>query len=198
MAKSRAQQAAIAISMKKAGKKPKSMPKAQRGAAVDSLWKTAKVTPARMSTGYPEGMSKPKSAPVRMTERPKEMPSNLKNRKLTTDPVSGGIQYKTGGSTPAWTRKEGKKPKSLTKAQKGITVKPTADSTAYYKRASESFMRLANSENKKGNEALANKLVKLAKSASENKKRQALKGQPGYDKNGFPISKKKIQTIKRA
>jgi hypothetical protein len=110
MAKSRAQQAAIAISMKKASKKPKSMPKAQRGAAVDSLWKTAKVTPARMSTGYPEGMSKPKSAPVRMTERPKEMPSNLKNRKLTTDPVSGGIQYKTGGSTPAWTRKEGKNP----------------------------------------------------------------------------------------
>lgn len=31
MAKSRAQQAAIAISMKKAGKKPKSLPKAQKG-----------------------------------------------------------------------------------------------------------------------------------------------------------------------
>jgi hypothetical protein len=110
MAKSRAQQAAIAISMKKAGKKPKSIPKAQRGATMDSLWKTAKVTPARMSTGYPEGMSKPKSKPVRMTERPKEMPSNIKNRKLTSDPVSGGIQYKTGGSTPAWQRKEGKSP----------------------------------------------------------------------------------------
>ena len=31
MAKSRTQQAAIAISMKKAGKKPKSLPKAQKG-----------------------------------------------------------------------------------------------------------------------------------------------------------------------
>jgi hypothetical protein len=110
MAKNAKQQAAIAISMKKAGKKPKSIPKAQRGATMDSLWKTAKVTPARMSTGYPEGMSKPKSKPVRMTERPKEMPSNIKNRKLTSDPVSGGIQYKTGGSTPAWQRKEGKSP----------------------------------------------------------------------------------------
>jgi hypothetical protein len=166
MAKSRAQQAAIAISMKKAGKKPSlpkaqkggqkynpwavdttknlksydpkfmpqtkdktpagvkktekknsklglfktgsSVPKAQIGAAVDSsLLKKAKVTPARMSTGYPEGMSKPKSKPVPMTERPKEMSSNLKNKKITKDP-SGGIQYKKGGSTPAWTRSEGK------------------------------------------------------------------------------------------
>ena len=113
MAKSRAQQAAIAISMKKAGKKPKSMPKAQNGITLtDSLYnayKSGKIksTPARMSTGYPEGMSKPKSKPVPMTERPKEMPSNLKNKKITKD-SSGGIQYKKGGSTPAWQRAEGK------------------------------------------------------------------------------------------
>ena len=92
----------------------------------------------------------------------------------------------------------GKKPKSLTKAQKGITVKPTADSTAYYKRASESFMRLANSENKKGNEALANKLVKLAKSSFDDQQRQSKKGKPGYDKNGFPIKKSKGGIAKMA
>lgn len=71
-------------------------------------------------------------------------------------------------------------------------VKPTADSTAYYKRASESFMRLANSENKKGNEALANKLVKLGKSFFEDQQRQSKKGKAGYDKNGFLIKKQKI------
>lgn len=31
-------------------------------------------------------------------------------------------------------KKAGKTPKSLTKAQKGTSVKPTADSTAYYKK----------------------------------------------------------------
>jgi len=79
--------------------------------------------------------------------------------------------------------------KNLRKAQDGMVVKPTTDSTAYFKRASNSFMELANQENRKGNEALSNKMVKLAKSAFENKKRQALKGQSGYDKNGFPIKK---------
>jgi len=79
--------------------------------------------------------------------------------------------------------------KNLRKAQDGMVVKPTADSTAYFGRAEGSFMNLSNLEFKRGNEALSNKMVKLAKSAFENKKRQALKGQPGYDKNGFPIKK---------
>ncbi len=38
MAKTRAQQAAIAISMKKAGKKPKSIPKALMGGSNKSCW----------------------------------------------------------------------------------------------------------------------------------------------------------------
>jgi hypothetical protein len=38
MAKTRAQQAAIAISMKKAGKKPKSIPKAQLGGSSKNCW----------------------------------------------------------------------------------------------------------------------------------------------------------------
>jgi hypothetical protein len=38
MAKTRAQQAAIAISMKKAGKKPKSIPKAKLGGVSKNCW----------------------------------------------------------------------------------------------------------------------------------------------------------------
>ena len=71
-------------------------------------------------------------------------------------------------------------------------VKPTADSTAYFNRAEKSFMALASSEFKKGNEAVSNKMGELAKNAFENKKRQKLKGKPGYDKNGFPIKKSKL------
>jgi hypothetical protein len=65
----------------------------------------------------------------------------------------------------------------------------TKDSTAYFNRAEKSFMTLASSEFKKGNEAVSNKMVKLAKNAFENKKRQSLKGKSGYDKNGYPIKK---------
>lgn len=61
----------------------------------------------------------------------------------------------------------------------------TKDSTAYFKRASESFMRLANQESRKGNDATSNKLVKLAKSSFENQKRQSNKGKAGYDANGY-------------
>ena len=83
--------------------------------------------------------------------------------------------------------------KALPKAQDGISVKPTADSTAFYKRASESFMRLANDESKKGNDGTVKKLVKLAKSSFEDQKRQSKKGKPGYDKNGFPIKKSTVK-----
>jgi len=65
----------------------------------------------------------------------------------------------------------------------------TKDSTDYFDRAEKSFMRLANSESKKGNEAVSNKMVKLAKNSFENKQRQSLKGKSGYDKNGYPIKK---------
>jgi len=74
-------------------------------------------------------------------------------------------------------------------------VKATVDSTAFYKRASESFMRLANDESKKGNDGTVRKLVKLAKSFSEDQKRQSKKGTLGYDKNGFPLKKNKVGGI---
>lgn len=81
------------------------------------------------------------------------------------------------------------------KAQNGIK---TADSTAYFKRASDSFMTTANDENKKGNEGTSRKLVKLAKSAFENQKRQSKKGKPGYDKNGFPVKAKDGKWMQKA
>jgi hypothetical protein len=65
----------------------------------------------------------------------------------------------------------------------------TKDSTDYFNRAEKSFMTLANSEFKKGNESVSNKMVKLAKNSFENKQRQKLKGALGYDKNGYPIKK---------
>lgn len=75
---------------------------------------------------------------------------------------------------------------------KQLSVKPkaTKDSTDYFKRASNSFMEIANQENRKGFEAKANKLVKLAKSSFESEKRQKLKGKSGYDANGYPLKKK--------
>jgi hypothetical protein len=87
--------------------------------------------------------------------------------------------------------------KAIKKAKNGTTtakttIRPgaTKDSTAYFNRAEKSFMNMANSEFKKGNEAVSDKMVKLAKNAFENKQRQKLKGKPGYDKNGYPLKPK--------
>jgi hypothetical protein len=93
MAKTRAQQAAIAISMKKAGKKPKSLPKAQKGTIVkDSTYKNSDLERIkeldRIGPLYREQYKKlTKPAP----KEKKQMP-----------------MAKKGGSTPAWTRSEGK------------------------------------------------------------------------------------------
>ncbi len=93
MAKTRAQQAAIAISMKKAGKKPKSLPKAQKGTIVkDSIYKNSDLERIkeldRIGPLYREQYKKlTKPAP----KEKKQMP-----------------MAKKGGSTPAWTRSEGK------------------------------------------------------------------------------------------
>jgi hypothetical protein len=87
-------------------------------------------------------------------------------------------------------KKAGKKPKSLTKAQKGITVKPTADSTAYYKKEIAGYDNLIKSEPKtamgKSNTSV---YLDFKSKANDNLNRQYLKGKPGYDKNGFPIKK---------
>ena len=82
-------------------------------------------------------------------------------------------------------KKAGKKPKSLTKAQKVITVKPTADSTDYYTSRMLSDMNMSfrsSGDTKKYYDLKVDKDVK-------DLNRQKLKGKPGYDKNGFPIKK---------
>lgn len=81
----------------------------------------------------------------------------------------------------------------IKKAQKGKTIKPTADSTAYFKNQEKSFRQLAKSE--KGDSELSkfNKRFfenEAGKSVSS-QLRQYRKGKPGYDKDGFPIKKQK-------
>jgi hypothetical protein len=85
-------------------------------------------------------------------------------------------------------KKAGKKPKSLTKAQKGITVKPTADSTKIYTDRLNTFTK-----NTGGNlpvKQRSNKDTNTMYKMVTDVQRQSRKGKPGYDKNGFPIKKK--------
>jgi hypothetical protein len=114
-----------------------------------------------------------------------------KGGKIT--PVPNGPLVKKKGLYAGSTLKNG----GTTTKQTTIRPGTTKDSTAYFDRAEKSFMRLANSESKKGNEAVSNKMVKLAKNSFENKKRQSLKGKKEYDKNGYSI-KKNGGMIKRA
>ena len=76
--------------------------------------------------------------------------------------------------------------KILKKAQKGITVKPTADSTSFYTRRMLSNMDMA--DRSKGE--LKEIFTKKYKQAADDLNRQSKKGKPGYDSMGFPIKKK--------
>jgi hypothetical protein len=89
---------------------------------------------------------------------------------------------------------------TVKKAQKGKTIKPTADSTLYFKNQEKSFRQLAKSE--KGD----NEVSKFNKRFFENEAgksvssqlRQYHKGKPGYDKDGFPIKKNKSGGVTKA
>jgi hypothetical protein len=72
-------------------------------------------------------------------------------------------------------------------------VKPTADSTAYYKKEIAGYDALIKSEPKTKIGQSNTNVYRDAKSkAYSNLNRQSLKGKPGYDKNGFPIKKSKL------
>jgi hypothetical protein len=97
-------------------------------------------------------------------------------------------------------KKASKKPKSLTKAQNGKIVKPTADSTLVYnKQQQNEFKTQADLVKKsKGTGKSLNSIYeskpftesrKKQEIARANQIRQKFKGKPGYDKNGFPIKK---------
>jgi hypothetical protein len=79
MAKSRAQQAAIAVSMKNAGKKPKSLPKAQAGKIVKPTysnlkgkgWDYFKTPTAKDSSDYRKGFEQGlKKSPLKQYDKP--------------------------------------------------------------------------------------------------------------------------------
>jgi len=99
MASSRAQQAAIAISMKKAGKTPKMQKGGNKKPYVLDRG-FAKPIPKVITNIDPGFYRKPDTVAVK----------GLSGKKLKLD-KDGKILYKSGGSTPAWTRKEGKDPK---------------------------------------------------------------------------------------
>lgn len=86
-------------------------------------------------------------------------------------------------------KKAGKKPKSLPKAQKGMSVKPTADSTAYFKKMQDFHYKQAATNAKYGLRDAADKQMRSAIQAVKDEFRQSNKGKPGYDKDGFPIKK---------
>jgi hypothetical protein len=80
--------------------------------------------------------------------------------------------------------------KSLPKAQVGRTVKPTADSTAYYKDEAKFQSDLATISSKYGLRKAAEENMANSRKAYKDASRQKFKGKPGFDKNGFPIKKK--------
>jgi len=80
--------------------------------------------------------------------------------------------------------------KALPKAQDGISVKPTADSTFYYGDLEyKSKLRGLNANTKPE----MDKQFALMDKAKQDRYRQKFKGKPGYDKNGFPIKKSTVK-----
>jgi hypothetical protein len=81
----------------------------------------------------------------------------------------------------------------MAKSQKGGSQPPkknqapTTDSTAYYgKKAYIASLKGANATTKPE----MDRQFKIKDQANADKKRQALKGKVGYDKNGYPLKKK--------
>lgn len=114
MASSRAQQAAIAISMKKAGKKPKMQKGGTKPRTSKNDYRDADMYAKKRKAlidKYPNALdmkaydiySNKIDSLLRQGTK-KEIKAGIKPRILREG-------YKTGGSTPAWTRKEGKDPK---------------------------------------------------------------------------------------
>lgn len=91
------------------------------------------------------------------------------------------------------------------KAQAGKSVKPTADSTAYFRKQrdmeyADADKAFARSEKDKSpySSRLYGDYIKsrgvAAKKAQKNVDRQFFKGKSGYDENGFPIYKNKFKS----
>jgi hypothetical protein len=86
--------------------------------------------------------------------------------------------------------------KKIKKAQTGKSVKPTADSSAYYKKEMmDNYEAAARNMN---SPKYSESAFKRAKQSSSDLDRQSKKGKPGYDANGFPLKKQKMggKTVK--
>lgn len=83
--------------------------------------------------------------------------------------------------------------KVLKKAQVGKIVKPTKDSTKYYKDLYDANIVVGAS--KKDAKSMS-RYIEGATKAYDNLNRQYKKGKPGYDANGFPIKKKMGGSVK--
>jgi hypothetical protein len=79
--------------------------------------------------------------------------------------------------------------KILKKAQKGTTVKPTRDSTGYYRNQAIRATSEQDFDLERGDIKSYKKNLDREKAAKAAQARQANKGKPGYDKNGFPLPK---------
>lgn len=77
--------------------------------------------------------------------------------------------------------------KTIKKAQNGAK---TADSTAYFKKKAQEAYGAAAMNMTRNPESM----FKLAKEYGDSSARQSKKGKPGYDKNGYPIKKKKAKS----
>lgn len=78
------------------------------------------------------------------------------------------------------------------KAQKGTTVKATADSTRYYEKRMMSNMNMADRTSGDYKDAF----TKNWKQDAKDLERQSKKGKLGYDANGFPFPKKPNKVYK--
>lgn len=75
----------------------------------------------------------------------------------------------------------------IKKAQTGVK---TADSTSYFKGRAKDMARQSLYAEAKGDKKLSDVYMEAASKSSSDASRQAKKGKPGYDKNGYPLKKK--------
>jgi len=80
----------------------------------------------------------------------------------------------------------------IRKAQRGYTTKPTADSTAYFKKMQDFHYKQAATNAKYGLRDAADEQMRSATQAVKDEFRQSNKGKPGYDKDGFPVKKQEM------
>jgi len=68
----------------------------------------------------------------------------------------------------------------------------TSDSTKYYTKENDFYWKQAQTDAKFGYRASAEANAEKARKLNKDILRQQFKGEPGYDKNGFPIKKNKV------